>query len=145
VRTLLAVAGLAAVGYGAWRLLDTQDTGQVALVVVWLAAGVLAHDVVVAPLEIGLGRLGRALSGPVAAGAAVVLVVLGPATLTAIPVLGRFGADPLNPTLLDRDYALGWLLLAAAALLAGTAVAVRGLRSRTDGGRSAGGQDPGRR
>ncbi len=40
-------------------------------------------------------------------------VVLGSATLLAIPVLGRFGERPDNPTLLDRNYTAGWLVLAA--------------------------------
>ena len=38
----------------------------------------------------------------------VALVVLVPVTLLAIPVLGRFGARADRPTLLDRDYWLGW-------------------------------------
>jgi hypothetical protein len=42
------------------------------------------------------------------------LVVLGSVTLLAVPVLGRFGARPDNPTLLDRNYAAGWVVLAAA-------------------------------
>ena len=35
-------------------------------------------------------------------------------TLVAVPVLGRFGARADNPTLLDRDYVAGWLVLAGA-------------------------------
>ena len=46
----------------------------------------------------------------VRAPAAVALVVLGSVTLLAVPVLGRFGARPDNPTLLDRDYSAGWLV-----------------------------------
>ena len=32
-------------------------------------------------------------------------------------MLGRFGARPDNPTLLDRDYLVGWLVLAGVVLL----------------------------
>jgi hypothetical protein len=56
------------------------------------------------------------------------LVVLGSVTLLAVPVLGRFGARDDNPTLLDRHYGTGWLVVAGLVVLA---VAVAGLvRSR---------------
>lgn len=149
MRGVLAVLGAAVAGYGGWRLLDTQDTRQVLLVGVWLVAGVVVHDAVLAPAAVVLGRLGRPLPRAVAAGGVVVLVVLGSVTLVGIPVLGGFGADPDNPTLHDRDYLAGWLVLAAASAVAGALVAAaagrRGLRSRTPGGRSADGQGAGRR
>jgi hypothetical protein len=69
--------------------------------------------------------------------------------VVAVPVLGRFGARPDNPTLLDRPYVLGWLVLAALTLLgAAGAVAVRGrlagsARRTTKGGDD--GSGPGRR
>ena len=44
------------------------------------------------------------------------LVVLGTLTLMAVPVLGGWGANADNPTILDRDYAAGWLVLAAVIL-----------------------------
>ena len=44
------------------------------------------------------------------------LVVLATVTVTAIPVLGRFGARPDNLTILPRNYVLGWLVLAALVL-----------------------------
>ena len=46
------------------------------------------------------------------------------------PVLGRFGARADNPTLLDRDYLAGWLVLAAlvaVGVAAGTLVRSRGV------------------
>ncbi len=36
-------------------------------------------------------------------------MLLGPLTLLALPVLGRFGVRPDNPTLLDRHYWSGWI------------------------------------
>ena len=44
-------------------------------------------------------------------------MVLGAVTLLAVPVLGRFGAQPDNPTLLDRAYGPGWLVLAGLTVL----------------------------
>ena len=112
-RRLLFVLGLAGLAWGAKQLLelgfdDIVDAG------VWLVAGVLAHDGVLAPVVVVVALIGMRLlpvwlRGPLVAG----LVVLGSATLLAIPVLGRFGARSDNPTLLDRDYVGGWLALAA--------------------------------
>ena len=120
LRGLVGLLGLAAATYGALTLLDLGVRNLVDTIL-WLLGGVLLHDVVLAPLTIGLGVLVAALlrdrplprwAGPfVGAG-----VVLGTVTLVAVPVLGRFGARPDNPTLLDRSYALGWLVLAALTL-----------------------------
>jgi hypothetical protein len=106
--------GTLAAAYGTLLLLTRQEMGDAAEAVAWLAAGVVVHDAVIAPLCLGAGVvLSRvvpaAARGPVAAGA----VVLASTTLLALPVLGRFGARADNPTLLDRDYVLGWLVLAA--------------------------------
>ena len=56
------------------------------------------------------------------AAAAGGLLVLATVTLAAVPVLGRFGAKPDNPTLLDRPYLTGWLLIAGLVVL-GTVLA----------------------
>jgi hypothetical protein len=58
--------------------------------------------------------LPRAARAPAVVG----FVVLGTLTLLAVPVLGRFGARADNPTLLDRSYWAGWLVLAALTLVA---------------------------
>jgi hypothetical protein len=101
---------------------------------IWLASGVVLHDFVLAPVVLGLvvagARVAPAAAGVPAAGA---LVVLGAVTILAIPVLGRFGARPDNPTLLDRNYAAGWFALAGVVLLA-TVVATL-VRSRRQQGR----------
>lgn len=132
---VLGGAGLALAAYGVWLLLGT-DLADLPGVGVWLAAGVLLHDAVLVPLTLLVGwvlvrGLPRRLRGPLAAG----LLVLGSVTLLAVPVLGRFGAREDNPTLLDRDYAAGWLVLAALTA-AGVAVAV--LRAGRGTGREAG-------
>jgi hypothetical protein len=69
------------------------------------------------------------------------LVVLAPTTLLAVPELGRFGARPDNPTLLDRPYWVGWWAVAGI-VLAGVVLATvrRGRRERT---LSRGGDDDG--
>ena len=114
LRVLLVVAGVAVGAYGALLLWDFSPTVLVRIAV-WTAVGVIVHDFVFAPLCAAVGLAGRALipvrwraPAAVAALCSVVLVVL------AIPVYSRPGARPDNPTVLDRDYALGlWVAIAA--------------------------------
>jgi hypothetical protein len=122
---VLGGLGAALGAYGAWLALTRQDAGQLVEIALWLAAGVLLHDVVVAGVVlagVGLGR--RVLPRPWRAPATLALVVWGGVTLMAVPVLGRFGARADDPTLLDRPYVGAW---AALSLLAVVVVALAGL------------------
>lgn len=135
VRLVLGGLGLGAAAYGLVELLDV-GLDNLRAVLVWLVGGVVVHDGVLAPATVGLGVLvvavrRRPVPAPLVAGA----VVLGTVTVVAVPVLGRFGARPDNPTLLDRDYGLGWLVLATLTLLvSAAATAVTVARSRKRGG-----------
>lgn len=127
-RTALGALGLLVAGYGAWLVLGLPSSWWPGLVA-WLAAGVLLHDAVLAPLVVLVGVVLRRVvpepaRGPVLVGA----IVLGTTTLVAVPALGRFGARPDNPTLLDRPYGAGWLALAG--LVAGAVAAATLVRSR---------------
>ena len=111
-RLLIGLLGVAATAYGAWLL--AEDLPDLVDTAVWLAAGVVLHDFVLVPLTLTAGwiatRLLRPrLRAPVAAG----LVVLGTLTLVAVPVLGGWGANADNPTILDRDYRADWGVVAA--------------------------------
>ena len=131
VRVLVGGLGGLVGSYGAWLLLSRQDGDQLVNAAIWLAAGVVLHDFVLAPLVLLLLYVGaRVLPAHVHGVATVGVVVLGTATVFAIPVLGRFGARPDNPTLLDRSYVLGWLVLAGVALLCVVVVALVGSRRR---------------
>ncbi|HSE08017.1 MAG TPA: hypothetical protein VLB29_05085 [Nocardioidaceae bacterium] len=111
-RALLFLMGLVVAAVGAVELLD-EGAENLLAVAVWLAGGVLLHDFVLAPLVIVLVVIGLAvLPGWARPAVAAATVVLGSVTLMAVPVLGRFGARPDNPTLLDRPYVAGWLVLA---------------------------------
>jgi hypothetical protein len=128
--------GVAAAAYGVVRLLELGVDNLVAAAA-WLVGGVAVHDGLLAPLTVGAGALlvrSRRLPGAAVTG----LVVFATVTVVAVPVLGRFGARPDNPTLLDRNYVLGWLALATLTVLyvGIAAVAVR-LRSK-GGGHGAG-------
>jgi hypothetical protein len=130
-RGLLLVAGTVVAGVGAWKLLQTGP-GNTLAAARWLVGGVVAHDAVLAPLTVvivvaGSRILPTWLRAPVTAG----VVILGTVTIAAIPVLGRFGARPDNPTLLDRNYVAGWLVFAGLVVLAVSVAAWRRHRAAT--------------
>lgn len=112
----LGSLGVAVTAYGLFLLLGL-GTEQLAGVLVWVVGGVVAHDGVIAPLVLVLGVL-VAVRAPSSWRTPLLwaLVVLGPLTLVAVPVLGRFGAKADNPTLLDRPYWLGYAVIVAVVL-----------------------------
>ncbi len=128
VRAALAVGGLALGIFGAWSLLRL---GLLNLfwALLWLVGGVIGNDALLAAATLAAVAIGtRILPSWARAPAAAGLVVLGTVTLMAVPVLGRFGAKPDNPSLLDRSYGVGWLVLAgivAVAVVAASAVTRR--------------------
>ncbi|MBD8869821.1 hypothetical protein [Nocardioides donggukensis] len=138
-RLLLGGLGAGVAAYGAVLLLG-QDLADLLDIAVWLTVGVLVHDAVLAPLTIVSGLLvARWVPGPLRAPLATGFLVLGATTLLAVPVLGRFGARPDNPTLLDRDYLTGWVVLAAlTALGVAAATGLRVVARRSRGPRAGG-------
>lgn len=132
LRVALGAVGLAATTYGL-MMLDDRGPENLRAVVTWLVAGVILHDAVLAPLTILVCAVGaRVLPGRFRAPVAGGLLVVGSVTLLAVPVLGRFGARPDNPTLLDRDYTTGWLVMAGLALVTMLALARRRPRDAED-------------
>ena len=125
VRVALGAVGAAGAAYGLYLLLG-QPVDRLVNTVLWAAGGVVAHDALLAPVVLALGVL-AATRAPDWLRLPLVrlLVVLGPLTLVAVPVLGRFGARPDNPTLLDRPYWAGYLGIVAVALVLTAADALR--------------------
>ncbi len=137
-RLLIGAVGVALASYGGWLLL-AEDLADLVDAAVWLAAGVVLHDFVLVPLTLASGYAATRLlpasrRAPVVAG----LVVLGTLTLMAVPVLGRFGERPDNPTILDRDYGAGWLVVAGVITLVVLLAMVRQTIGRTDPGEGSG-------
>ncbi|MEO5651564.1 MAG: hypothetical protein ABIN79_10250 [Marmoricola sp.] len=123
-RLLIGAFGLAMGLFGALRFLQ-RDLDDILDSVLWLAAGVAVHDAVIAPLTLALGALAsRVLPAAVRTRVVLGFVVLATMTITAIPVLGRFGAREDNATLLDRNYTVGWLTVAAL-IVVGTLLVAR--------------------
>lgn len=133
IQGLVGLVGVAAGAYGALLLLDL-DLPDLLDAGLWLAGGVVLHDAVVAPLTVLATLALRRVLPPRAWTAVTVgLLVLLTVTVTAVPVLGRFGARPDNPTLLDRDYPGGWLLLTLVVVVGTLVWALRGRFTRTGG------------
>lgn len=111
-RAVLGLVGVVVATVGISKLLDGGWDGIVE-VVQWLVVGTVAHDGLLAPIIVVLGvlvvrRLPVWARMPVVAG----FVVLGSATLVASPVLSGNGEDSTIPSLLDRNYGGGWMVLA---------------------------------
>jgi heme A synthase len=135
-RAVLGSAGVLLAAYGAWLLLSRQDLERNLDVALWLAGGVLVHDVLLGSVVIVVSLLATRLLPAVARPAAGAgLVVLGSLTVLAVPFLGGFGREnaPDNPTLLDRDYTAGYLALAATVIIVVVLpVLLHSLRARRD-------------
>jgi len=116
-RLLIGAVGVLAGAFGALRFMQL-DLPDIVDAFLWLAGGVIVHDAIIAPLTIGLTVLATRVVPPQArTRVTVALVVLATVTVTAIPVLGRFGEKPDNATILDRNYVVGWMVFAALVLL----------------------------
>ena len=118
LRVLLGGLGVLVGVYGAWLLLTRQDSDQLLSAAIWLGGGVVRHDFVLAPVVLGLVFIGALVIPSSARVPAVTgLVVLGAATLLAIPVLTGFGDRSTTDALLDRNYWVSWLVVAGLTVL----------------------------
>jgi len=123
-RVPVALAGLGFLGFGVTQLLTGGRSTDVPSAVVWLAAVLLGHDAVLAPLALAAGWVlargthGRREVARVVAGGLLTATCL---VLLALPPLFTPGVAG-NPTATPRSYTAG-LALAVAAALAVTATA----------------------
>ena len=57
LRWTLGAAGVAAIGYGALRILEQSRYTHPSKLLIWLIGALLVHDAIIAPIVIGLGAL----------------------------------------------------------------------------------------
>jgi hypothetical protein len=133
VRVAAVLAGCVAMAYGSWGLFLSHAVPHSANLLVWLAASLLGHDGVIAPVVFALCWAGTRLLPPRAKPwAAGVLLVGGTTFLVGLAALLGRGRDS-NPTVLPLDYGRNILavllavVLGAAAAAGGTA-AIRAAR-----------------
>lgn len=130
VRAALVVAGVAALVFGGVELLG-RPSGEWVSIAVWFTVPAVLSDLVVLPAVAVAGwlvtaKLPAATRLPVQVGA----TVIGVLTLVAAPFLGRPGLRADNPTLLDRNYVLGWAVYVGIAIVAAGIWALVRHRSR---------------
>lgn len=137
LRVVAAVAGVAmflvAARYALVRSIDVRP----AIWVRWMVTGAVVHDVVVAPLAVGVGWLvvrivPRTLKAPVQAGLILTAIVVA----VSWPALRGYGRIASNPTYLPRDYATGLALTLALVWIACGAWAAARLVRRPPAGHS---------
>jgi hypothetical protein len=129
-RIALGVAGGLMLTFGLFRLVTELDPGDLFVLGLWLAAAVVLHDVLLAPITVGTGvaltrvppRARRYLQGALLVGALI--------TIVAIPLIWRQGTQPESKAILLRDYAANLtLLLGMTAAVALVLYALRVLRN----------------
>lgn len=110
LRLVLALGGLAMIGWGGWFLYDQllAEPSITAATAGWLLAGPVLTDLLLMPVAAAAGwalsrLLPSSLRAPVAAG----LVVSTALVAIAVPFLWRAYAANHNPGLVDRDYLAG--------------------------------------
>ena len=87
-RLAIGAVGVVVALYGALLFLTRQDPGQWLEVAIWFGVGVVAHDVVLSALVIGVCLVGaRLLPAAWRAPATIALVVWGTLTIATIPML----------------------------------------------------------
>ncbi len=130
-RWLFLVPGLAAVAFGFYGLLTAGGSIPLTSWLTWFVGSALLHDLVIAPVWVGLGWLAakvlpRPARGPAVVGAAV----SGALTLVALPFVLGFGGDPGDASFLPRDYGVTLLVVVAVVLALSALWAVLAIRAQ---------------
>ncbi|GAA4356015.1 hypothetical protein [Angustibacter luteus] len=147
-RVLLGVLGVAAMGWAAWLVLSGGVVTPPVAVAIWLAAVVIAHDLVLAPAVVALGWLAtRVVPARARAAVTVAFLVCGSVIVMSAPLwlgqlLGRL--PTANPSVDPWDYRRNILLVTAALclLVVGGAFVSEVARRRRASGETPGRADP---
>ncbi|SNQ51723.1 conserved membrane hypothetical protein [Frankia canadensis] len=141
VRGLVAVAGLAVLGYGVHGLLGMPHATHPPQAARWLIGGLLLHDLVAFPVTAAVGFvLTRLVRAPYRAVVQGTLLASVSVALASLPLWRGYGGAPDNPSVDPLPYGrnlaivLGAVWAVAAALIAMRALrARRGRRAAPDG------------
>jgi hypothetical protein len=139
-RWLFVLPGVGALVYGGYGLLTAGSRVPLDSWLTWFVGSALLHDLVIAPVWVGLGWLAARFLPRAARSAAVVgTAIAGLLTLVAIPFIFGGGGDPANSSFLPRDYGRNLLLLVAGVLvvstICGTVATVRARSAPVPAGR----------
>ena len=120
IRLALLGVGVLLLAWGAFVLFDSVRLTRIPGVALWIAAAIVLHDAILAPIVFAVGialrRAGRRVTGTVIAIVQGAIVVGSIVSLIAVPTLVAKNFAPANPTVLPLNYGLNlaifWLLLA---------------------------------
>lgn len=121
IRVALALMGVSFIVVGA-RFLLQRSHQEVISAAIWFTFPAILSDLLLLPVAAAAGHvLTKGLAPWARLPAQVAAVLIGTLLLIAVPYLGRPGLHPDNPTLLNRNYVLGYLvyvvIIAAAAAI----------------------------
>jgi hypothetical protein len=125
------VAGWAIMAFGLLSLFERSAATRPTNFALLFLGAVVVHDLVFTPAVLAFGavlgpRLPRAVRGLVLGAAAVSALLL----VASVPVIGGFGRQSDNPSLLPRDGIVGILLVLAVVWAVTAAICVRAWRRR---------------
>ncbi|WP_146069414.1 hypothetical protein [Cryobacterium sp. Y11] len=121
IRLVLVGGGVLLMAWGALVMFDSVRPARIPGVALWIAAAIVLHDGIVAPIVlaggIALRRAGRRITGTVVVIVQSGIVVGSIVSLIAVPTLVAKNFAPANPTVLPLNYGLNlgifWVVLAA--------------------------------
>lgn len=113
LRVAIGAVGVAGMAYGALRLLTSADLSDLVFIGIWLAAGVVLHDAVLAPLIELVGRLVSRVSASGRASVQGALVVCGLIAVVGMPIAWQSLVANHDPSLalLQQNYVRNLVLL----------------------------------
>jgi hypothetical protein len=113
-RIILAVAGIALLGFGVFRLLSEIPTHNLVILTVWLAAALVIQDAILAPSVVGVGWLLRRYVPDCGRRyLQVALIMSALITVIAAPMIFLRGTQPAVKALLLRYYGFNLILIIA--------------------------------
>jgi hypothetical protein len=113
-RIILAAAGVALGAFGVFRLVSEIPTYSLLILGVWLAAGLVIHDAILAPSVVGVGwLLRRYVPDRGRRYLQVALIISGLITVIAVPMVFLRGTQPAVKALLLRNYGFNLILIIA--------------------------------
>lgn len=111
-RIILAVAGIALLGFGVFRLLSEIPTHSLLILAVWLVAALVLHDALLAPSVVGVGwLLRRYVPDRGRRYVQVALIMIAFVALIAIPMIFLRGSQPAAKALLLRNYGVNLIII----------------------------------
>ncbi len=124
-----AAVGLGVIAFALIGLLNDPRAGSLTNWATFLIGGLLLHDGLFAPLVVSLGLVGWfVLPRRLRPAFQATLIVAGSVVLLSIPVIGRWGELPGNPTLLPRDYGAGLAVALGVVAIGGLIAVLRAAR-----------------